>query len=798
MNVSRFFGSTNREAMRQVRIALGPDALIVSNRRVNGGVEILATDATSVATQQMAHRDTTEAAPVVAETTNIGETPASASAVHEPMAKPIASPPAEVVGAIGAMQGALESRIDELLWSHQLQRTPETIQLFQTLLAYGFSTALLRAMLKRLPTHLTGKRAIEWARNELDTHLPVLQKEELLWQPGVALALVGPTGVGKTTTIAKLAARCVKRFGPDKLVLITTDTYRIGAHEQLKIYADLLRVQVHVVQDAQSLRQVMLGIQPDQVVLIDNVGISQRDRYVSEQASLLASSGRRIQRLLALNASSHGDTLDEVARVYKTDGGSPLIGCVITKVDEASRIGPALDTAIRYQLPIHYVSNGQKVPEHLQFLSASQLVDMAFNQASHYGKALYAPTSGEVAALLAAGLPEQQQQQDDVLAQRNEMLTRLLTQHSTSTVMDVAELQQQVAMFEQCGVLAAAYACWRSQLQPSDANADSILSGEAWLRTARHEHEVLHPHVPLLCMHQLTKTERGTKRLVASYVVNGEGRIVASPFQQLASANEWLSTEGDHELVHQPESRLTTAAMTWINTRLPVAMHAFEGGSASFWRECMAGASSSFFCAIPPSTRFWHKDGTTSAKALLKQLHYQAMQPSSLGLSLTQVGGVPLSDVAVGIARETIELRSKSQASAQAQLVALRLLNRTSNALLQDYAFLLHSPERVYSDAELAPWLLSYIEFKQITRFKAAAYAVLERDASSANGSIIDQVKLAALVAAASANIALTTSHAPLGAILKQLVSARSQQLSAPKTVEGLLKLFMMKNIMQQ
>src|SRR5690606_16849703 len=108
-------------------------------------------------------------------------------------------------------------------------------------------------------------------------------------------------------------------------------------------------------------------------------------------------------------ASSHGDTLDEVARVYKTDGGSPLIGCVITKVDEASRIGPALDTAIRYQLPIHYVSNGQKVPEHLQFLSASQLVDMAFNQASHYGKALYAPTSGEVAALLAAGLPEQQQ-----------------------------------------------------------------------------------------------------------------------------------------------------------------------------------------------------------------------------------------------------------------------------------------------------------------------------------------------------------------------------------------------------
>src|SRR3546814_4024113 len=99
--------------------------------------------------------------------------------------------------------------------------------------------------------------------------------------------------------------------------------------------------------------------------LIDNVGISQRDRYISEQAAMLASSGRRVNRLLVLNASSHGDTLDEVARTYAGDGGSPPIGCIITEIDEASRLGAALDTAIRYQLPIHYVSNGQKVPENL-------------------------------------------------------------------------------------------------------------------------------------------------------------------------------------------------------------------------------------------------------------------------------------------------------------------------------------------------------------------------------------------------------------------------------------------------
>src|SRR5690606_29535703 len=130
---------------------------------------------------------------------------------------------------------------------------------------------LLRAMLKRLPGQLSGRAAFQWARNELVTHLPVMDSEDSFWQPGLALALVGPTGVGKTTTIAKLAARCVRRAGPDKLVLLTTDTYRIGAHEQLKIYGQMMRVPVHVVQDVGELRQITASLRPDQTLLIDNV-----------------------------------------------------------------------------------------------------------------------------------------------------------------------------------------------------------------------------------------------------------------------------------------------------------------------------------------------------------------------------------------------------------------------------------------------------------------------------------------------------------------------------------------------
>ncbi|HEY9572236.1 MAG TPA: flagellar biosynthesis protein FlhF, partial [Pusillimonas sp.] len=157
MNISRFFGSTNREALRQVRLALGPDALIVSNRRINGGVEILATDPTSVPPDG----DQAAAPP---------QAPTPAAVDHRsvpPPRPPIADPRVEVMSAIGDMRGALESRIDELMWGNQMRRVPQAALLFQNLLGFGFSTALLRAMLKRLPDQLAGKAAFQWARNEL-------------------------------------------------------------------------------------------------------------------------------------------------------------------------------------------------------------------------------------------------------------------------------------------------------------------------------------------------------------------------------------------------------------------------------------------------------------------------------------------------------------------------------------------------------------------------------------------------------------------------------------------------------
>ncbi|MEO6986764.1 MAG: flagellar biosynthesis protein FlhF, partial [Paralcaligenes sp.] len=547
MNVSRFFGNTNREAMRQVRLALGSEALIVSNRRINGGVEILATDPTVAPSEGDA---VTLAAPGVA----LRE-PGFENDVHLRPGPAAALPGTDVLGAIGDLRGSLETRIDELLWGSQLRRAPQAVSLFQTLLGLGFSTALLRAMLKSLPEQLSAKAALQWVRHELTMHMPVLANEADLWVPGCALALVGPTGVGKTTTVAKLAARCIKRQGAGKVVLITTDTYRIGAHEQLKIYGQMMQTPVHIVQDVDELRRIVGGIRPDQTILIDNVGTSQRDHYIVEQAAMLAGAGRSVQRLLVLNASSQGDTLDEVARAYCNDGGSPISGCIITKLDEASRMGAALDTAIRYQLAVHYVSNGQKVPENLLFLSAADLVDQALAPRQR-ARALYAPTQADFAAVMSLTKTPQVPVDAAKDERRRQLLPQLLALTSAAQGAVAGAVPTQANIKAACDYLESDLACseamdlWR--LYTSAAKAASsvpALIDQQWgtvhnLLARTEDSYVLAVH------HRVKLSSQGdaAASLHATALLTGRAVALSSPMQALARAEGWLSSSGESAL----------------------------------------------------------------------------------------------------------------------------------------------------------------------------------------------------------------------------------------------------------
>jgi len=165
------------------------------------------------------------------------------------------------------------------------------------------------------------------------------------------------------------------RHGAGKLALITTDGYRIGGYEQLRIYGKILGVMVHSVKDETDLRIALDELKNKHTVLIDTVGMGQRDKMVAEQIAMLSGSGSKVKRLLCLSATSTGETLSEVVRSYMGDG---LAGCIMTKLDEAATVGNVLDVVIRQKLRLYYVANGQRVPEDLHVPNQHYLIDRAF------------------------------------------------------------------------------------------------------------------------------------------------------------------------------------------------------------------------------------------------------------------------------------------------------------------------------------------------------------------------------------------------------------------------------------
>ncbi|OXI91842.1 flagellar biosynthesis protein FlhF [Burkholderia sp. AU33423] len=287
-----------------------------------------------------------------------------------------------VMQELGELRGMMAEQFDSLMWHDRQRRSAVHGALTKHLFAAGFSAQLVRMLVDNMPAGdgaQTLEQAAEWARSVLASNLPVLDSEDALMERGGVFALMGPTGVGKTTTTAKLAARCVMRFGASKVALLTTDSYRIGGHEQLRIFGKILGVPVHAVKDAGDLALALSELRNKHIVLIDTIGMSQRDRAVSDQIAMLHGANAPVQRLLLLNATSHGDTLNEVVQAYRSAGEHPdLAGCILTKLDEATHLGGVLDTVIRYKLPIHYVSTGQKVPENLYVASTKFLLKSAF------------------------------------------------------------------------------------------------------------------------------------------------------------------------------------------------------------------------------------------------------------------------------------------------------------------------------------------------------------------------------------------------------------------------------------
>jgi flagellar biosynthesis protein FlhF len=434
MNVKKFSAQTSREALRMVRDALGADAVILSNRTVNGSVEVLAlasADMASLAepavekevlpqplvaalagrrlpaavpapTPAPARSPAAEPAPVQPQLRN-----GSAASAFERLKPTPVEVPAPVVAAasapverqsapqpratsatvdnsqaemrqmmeeIRAMRSMMEAQLAEISWGAQHRREPMKATVMREMLAAGFSASLARYLTEKLPEH-DGVDGMAWIKGILMRNLSAAPDENAILDNGGVFALVGPTGVGKTTTTAKLAARCVMRHGAGKLALITTDGYRIGGFEQLRIYGKILGVMVHSVKDDADLRIALAELKNKHTVLIDTAGASQRDQMVAEQVAMLSGADTPVKRILCMSATSNGETLNEVVRAYKGNG---LAGAIITKLDEAATIGSVLDVIIRQKLQLQYIANGQRVPEDLHLARPNFLIDRAF------------------------------------------------------------------------------------------------------------------------------------------------------------------------------------------------------------------------------------------------------------------------------------------------------------------------------------------------------------------------------------------------------------------------------------
>ncbi len=405
MNARKFIAASSRDALKLVRIELGADAVILSNRKVADGVEIVA-----VAGSELAHLSETRVSgwrcgaarsgPVISacggvrreqrktqrrqipgrlsaqgatQAAALGAKVLEANTMRESVAvgksKDTTAEQQSLLSEIKNMRNMMQEQMARLSWSDMQQRDPVRGGLLRDMLNVGFSPMLSRQLLDKIPAD----GGLDWLRRILGHNLRVATVQEDVVARGGVYALVGPTGVGKTTTTAKMAARAVVRYGADKVALVTTDSYRIGAHEQLKIYGKILGVAVHAVRDTEDLKLTLSGLKHKHLVLIDTMGVGQRDSRVAEQAQMFDTVG--VQRLLLLNATSSGGTLDDVVKMY---GGTGVIGCIPTKLDEAVTLGTVLDVVVRHKLTMHYIASGQRVPEDLHEVNLEYLLHRVF------------------------------------------------------------------------------------------------------------------------------------------------------------------------------------------------------------------------------------------------------------------------------------------------------------------------------------------------------------------------------------------------------------------------------------
>lgn len=421
MRIQRFIAKDMRTALAQVRDGLGPDAVILSSGRIGSEVEVVAAMDMEVGRMAEAalaaapaksaihpsfarHPDSVEARveravrgqPV--ELAPAATAPATApprrasSQISEALAPVIATPAPPVAAAVPNASGdaalaemkdirrMLEAQLATLAWNDMTRRSPIQAAMLKELAQLGITQDLSNSLIRKIPRELSFSAARRFA---LATVARTLQVTGDRWlEKGGTVAFAGPAGAGKTTLLAKLAARWVLRHGPRRVAIVSADSVRIGAHEQMHMLGRLLGVTTHNVYDVAELPELLYELRGCQFIMIDTAGTSPRDPELARRLRLLNNLQASIETSLVLPASTQAGAIDEVVQRFALAKPS---SCVLTKVDEAVSLGGVLSALIRHKLPAAYISDGQRVPEDLSPARSHVLVSRAVEIASHNG-----------------------------------------------------------------------------------------------------------------------------------------------------------------------------------------------------------------------------------------------------------------------------------------------------------------------------------------------------------------------------------------------------------------------------
>lgn len=388
MKIKRFFAEDMRSAIAQVRETLGADAVILSNKSVNGGVELMAAldfDEKAFAAQTVSdtRSEQRSADDVVtefhqeqlgaADTNASGYVSQSSSAKNSSRVEwsqdPILVDMREEMQNLRRM---VENDLSELTWRDMGKNQPDARELLRRLMALGLSPEICHGLVRKT----NGFSNIDHGWRKALYHLSTVINttgDDILEDGGV-VAIIGPTGVGKTTTLAKLASRYALRHGNRHVALISMDNYRIGAQEQLTNYARILDVPIRSAANTQELNVALNTFADKRLILIDTAGMSQRDVRISEQLSLLRSGRRRVRSMLALSATTQQASMRHAIKAF---GVAKPEAMILTKLDEAGSLGGVLSAIVESKLNVSFVTDGQRVPEDLHLARPHSLVSRA-------------------------------------------------------------------------------------------------------------------------------------------------------------------------------------------------------------------------------------------------------------------------------------------------------------------------------------------------------------------------------------------------------------------------------------